>query len=143
MMLPFYRRITMEDLADAPKGAWKGKLLYSINLFIQQMYAGLNNQLTPEQNCIEQTKTFTLIGSSTPSDNVYTFVSTYTYNPSMIEQWILVTDGSDAIFSSAPYVSAIYDNGQINVLGISGLTDGVTYSITLRVWWPPVVNQGA
>ncbi len=141
MQLPFYRRVTEEDLSDAPKGAWKGKLLYAINLFMQQIITGLTNNLTPEQNCIAQTKTFNLIGSSTPSKNVYSFATTYVYKP--LGRDVLAiqpTDGSSPIFTVAPYVSWGYVNGAFNVLGIAGLTDNVPYTITIRVWWPGVVN---
>ncbi len=83
MQLPLFRRITEEDLNDAPKGSWKGKLLYAINLFFQQIYSGLGNNLTPEQNCISQTKTFSLAGSSVVANNTYNFVTSYVYNPSI------------------------------------------------------------
>lgn len=141
MKLPLYRRITEEDLSDAPKGAWKGKLLYAINLFMQELYTGLSNQLTPEQNDIAQTKTFTLIGSSIPSENAYSFITTYKYYPLGRDVLnIQPTDGSSAIFTTAPYVSWSYVNGTFNVLGITGLTDGVPYTVTLRIWWPAVIN---
>lgn len=140
MQLPFYRRLTDEDLADAPKGNWKSRLLYAYNLFIQEMIAGLSNQITPEQNCIEQTKAFILVGNSTPANNIYNFAATFIYNPVFIEHWITVVDGSDPIFTSAPYASVVYNNGTVQVLGISGLTTGVTYQVTVRVWWPAVTN---
>jgi len=141
MQLPFYRRITEEDLHDAPKGAWKGKLLYGLNLFMQQIYTGLSNQLTPEQNDIVQTKTFTIVGSSTVAKNAYNFVTLYNYNPLGIDVLsIQPIDGSTQIFSVAPYVSWNYLNGIFNVLGITGLTDGIPYSVTIRIWWPAVVN---
>jgi hypothetical protein len=141
MQLPTYRRLTEQDLQDAPAGAWKTNLLYSINLFFQQLYTGLSNGLTPEQNDIAQVKTFSLIGSSTPSDNTATFTTNFNYYPlgrDLIN--IQPTDGSSPIFTSAPYVSWNFANGRFNVLGISGLTDGVTYSITIRIWWAAVVN---
>lgn len=142
MQLPLYRRITTEDLADAPKGGWKEKLLYAINLFFQQLYSGLNNNLTPEQNCIAQTKTFPLIGSSVAGNNVYTFITPYTYLPLGYDLLNLQpTDGSTPIFAVAPYISWNFANSQFNILGITGLTDGVKYQITLRVWWPPVINS--
>ena len=141
MQLPFYRRITEEDLADAPDGAWKGKLLYAINLYNQQIYEGLNNNLTPEQNCLEQTKIYQIVAGATPADNTYSFTANYSYNPVIIEQYIIVADGSDPVFTTAPYVSARYVNGKINVYGVCGLTPGVRYTITLRVWWAAVINQ--
>lgn len=140
MQLPMYRRITEEDLSDAPKGSWKSKLLYALNLFFQQIYYGLQNQITPEQNCIEQTKVFQLIGSSTPVNNAFSFTTTFTYQPNFIEQWIVVADNSTQVFTAAPYASCQYGNGLLNVLGISGLTDGITYKVTIRVWWPQIVN---
>lgn len=141
MQLPLYRRLTEEDLTDAPKGAWQGKLLYALNLFMQELYTGLSNNLTPEQNDIVQTKTFSLIGSSTPENNGYNFVTTYKYNPLGIDVLsIQPTDGSSQVFTVAPYVSWNYLNGTFNVLGITGLTDAIPYAITIRVWWPAVVN---
>lgn len=141
MQLPMYRRITEEDLSDAPKGNWKSKLLYAINLFFQQVYSGLQNQVTPEQNCIEQTKVFQLIGSSVPTDNIFSFTTLFTYQPNFVEQWIVVADASSQVFAAAPYASCQYGNGLLNVLGISGLTNGVKYQVTIRVWWPQVVNN--
>lgn len=141
MQLPLYRRITEEDLADAPKGAWKGKMLYALNLFMQQLYTGLSNNLTPEQNDIVQTKTFNIIGSSIAGNNVYNFITNYVYNPLGIDVLsIQPTDGSSQVFSVAPYISWSYLNGTFNVLGITGLTDAVPYMVTIRVWWPAVVN---
>lgn len=142
MQLPLYRRITDEDLSDAPKGNWKGKLLYAINLWMQQLYAGLSNNLTPEQNDIVQTKTFSLVGSSVVSNNIYSFSTNYTYNPLGIDVLsIQPTDGSTPVFQSAPYVSWNWNNGTFNVLGIAALTDGIPYTITIRVWWAAQINK--
>ncbi len=141
MILPLYRRITEEELSDAPKGTWKGKLLYAMNLFMQQIYSGLQNQLTPEQNDICQVKTFTLIGSATPENNVYSFTTTFSYQPSrMTLGRIVPLDDSTPVFSTAPFISWSFGNGSFNVLGICGLTEGVPYQITVEVRWPPVVN---
>lgn len=142
MISPTYRRITDEDLADAPKGSWKGKLLYAYNLFIQQMIAGLSNNLTPEQNCISQTKTFEITGSATPASNMYSFATSYTYPPAGRDVLnIQPLDGSSPVFTVAPYVSWQYVNGNFNVVGITGLSNGVPYTITIRVWWPPQINS--
>ncbi len=137
----FYRRITTEDLSDAPKGNWREKLLYAINLYFQQSYSLFNNGLTPEQNCIAQTKTFSIIGNAIPANNVYSFTTTYTYFPLGYDLLsIQPTDGSSAVFAAAPYISWTFTNGVFNVIGISGLADGIPYQITLRLWWGAVVN---
>jgi hypothetical protein len=136
-----YRRITEEDLADAPKGSWKGKLLYAINLFFQQLYYGLQNQLTPEENDICQVKTFTIIASSVASKNIYSFKTTFPYQPSRATLGKIVpTDGSSLVFTTAPFLSWNFADSTFNVLGICGLADGVPYSITVEVRWPPIVN---
>lgn len=139
----FYRRLTQEDMQDAPKGSWKEKILYALNLFMQQIYSLLNNGLTPEVNCIAQTKTFRLIGSSTASDNVFSFAASYQYYPLGLDLLnAQPVDGSSPVFGSGPWVSWNFLNGQINILGISGLTDGIPYTFTVRFWWGQVSNQG-
>jgi hypothetical protein len=141
VIAPTYRRLTEEDLADAPKGGWKSKLMYAYNLFIQQMISGLSNSLTPEQNCISQTKTFHITGSATPANNKYSFVASYSYLPIGYDLLnIQPLDGSTAVFSSAPYVSWQWINGVFSIVGISGLTTGVPYTITIRVWWGAQLN---
>lgn len=141
MQLPMYRRITEEDLQDAPKGNWKSKLLYAMNLFFQQIYYGLQNQLTPEQNDICQVVTFTINGSSTPANNTYSFITKFSYYPSRLTLGqIIPLDNSTYVFAAAPFVSWNFNNGTLNVLGICGLTDGVPYQITVEVRWAPIVN---
>ena len=142
MQLPLYRRLTEEDLSDAPKGSWKGKLLYAINLFFQQVYYGLQNQLSPEQNDICQVKTFTLTGSSTPSGNNYSFATMFSYYPSRLTLGqIIPLDNSSYVFNTAPFISWNFNNGALNILGICGLTDKVPYQITVEVRWAPIVNS--
>lgn len=141
MQLPTYRRISEEDLQDAPKGNWKSKLLYAINLFFQQIYYGLQNQLTPEQNDICQVVTFTINGSSTASKNIYNFTTLFSYYPSRVTLGRIVpTDGSTYVFSTAPFLSWDFNNGVFYILGICGLQDKVPYQVTIEVRWAPVIN---
>jgi hypothetical protein len=136
-----YRRVTEEDLADAPKGSWKGKLLYAMNLFFQQLYYGLQNQLTPEQNDICQVKTFVITASSVASNNIYSFKALFPYQPSRITLGKIVPlDGSSLVFNTAPFLSWDFANGVFNVLGICGLANNVPYSVTIEIRWPPIVN---
>lgn len=129
-------------MADAPKGSWKDRLLYAINLFNLQVYSGLNNNLTPEQNCIAQSKTFQLFGGATPDKNIYSFTTTFPYQPLGMDLLdVHPIDNSTQIFAAAPHVSWSFGNGVFTILGISGLTAGVQYSITIRVWWGQVINR--
>jgi hypothetical protein len=136
-----YRRITEEDLNDAPKGSWKSKLLYAINLFFQQLYYGLQNQLTPEENDICQVKTFSIVGSSVATNNTFSFVTLFSYQPSRLTLGKIVpTDGSNLVFSTAPFISWNFTDGKLNILGICGLTDNVPYLVTVEIRWPPITN---
>jgi hypothetical protein len=136
-----YRRITEEDLSDAPKGNWKSKLLYAMNLFFQQVYYGLQNQLTPEENDICQVKTFVITGSSVAANNIYSFSTPFPYQPSRATLGKIVpTDGSSLIFTVAPFLSWSFANSTFSVLGICGLTTGVPYSVTVEIRWPPIVT---
>jgi hypothetical protein len=136
-----YRRLTEEDLNDAPKGSWKSKLLYAINLFFQQLYYGLQNQLTPEENDICQVKTFNIVGSSVAANNTSSFTTLFSYQPSRATLGKIVpADGSSLVFTTAPFLSWSFTNGKFNVLGICGLTDNVPYSITVEIRWPPITN---
>lgn len=142
MQLPMYRRITEEDLSDAPKGSWKSKLLYAINLFFQQLYYGLQNQLTPEQNDICQVKEFIIIASAVASENTYSFATLFPYQPSRITLGRLVpVSGPAQVFTAAPFVSWDFGNGSFNVLGICGLTAGVQYKVLIEIRWPPIINK--
>lgn len=141
MKLPLYRRITEEELADAPKGGWKSKLLYAINLFMQQIYYGLANQLTPEENDRCQVKVFNLVGSATPSKNTFSFSTIFPEQPSRLTLGRIVpTDGSSIIFTTAPFVSWTFANSTLVIASICGLADGVPYQVTVEVRWPPTAT---
>lgn len=108
---------------------------------MQQIYSGLQNQLTPEQNDICQVKIFNITGSATPNKNTFSFTTRFSYYPSRLTLGqIIPTDGSTYVFSTAPFVSWNFNDGVLNVLGICGLTDGVPYQITVEVRWAPIVN---
>lgn len=140
-MRPFtYRRLTDEDLKDAPKGAWKGNLEYALNLFWQQLYNGLQNGLTPEENCQEQTVTFSIVGSNVTSKNNYTFATIFNYAPSFVEWFASPADGS--VKTQAVEITGSYINGRYFISGIAGLNTGTTYNIVVRLWFPPQVPNG-
>lgn len=132
------KRLTQEDLQDAPAGGWKDKLIYALNLFWQQMYNGLQNGLTPEENMQEQTISFPLVGSSTAANNTYSFLTNFNYTPSFIEWYIVGSDNS--VFAAAPWVSGQWANSRFYVNGICGLSDGISYTVTIRIWFPPLTN---
>lgn len=125
-------------MKDAPKGVWKQNLEYALNLFWQQLYNGIQNGFTPEENCQEQTFSFTLIGSSTPANNTYTKSTTFKFTPSFVEWWVSPTDPT-IVKTQSVEVTGSYVNGNFVIIGIAGLTTGVSYNVTIRLWFPPQI----
>jgi hypothetical protein len=137
-MRPFtFRRITDEDMKDAPKGAWKTNLEYALNLFWQQLYNGIQNGFTPEENMREQTVSFPLVGSSIAANNIYTFTTLFSYAPNFVEWWVVPTNGS--VKTSAIEITGSYANNSFIITGIAGLITNVPYNITIRLWYPPQI----
>jgi hypothetical protein len=130
--LPPIKLISREDIgSDAPD--WLEKLLYPLNLFMTSIYESFNKNLT-EVNFKSQVKQFTIIGSSTPTDNTYSFTTDYQTTPdAVILNKVERTDNQSVVFTTAPFVSWNYRNGLFNVLAINGLSNGVSYKISLKL----------
>lgn len=76
-----------------------------------------------------------------PEDNTYQFSTTFSFKPSFVEWWVVPTDNS--IKASAIEITGNYFNGTFYISGIAGLADDVPYSITIRLWFPPILpNRG-
>lgn len=132
MKLPPINLISKEALgADVPD--WTERLLYPINLFMTSVYNGLNKDIT-DSNTKTQIKQFTIIGSATPTENIYSFSTDYQGTPEGVALHKLErADNASLILTTAPYVSWNYRNGLFNVLAITGLSAGITYKITLKL----------
>ncbi len=130
--LPAIKLINREDLGpDAP--AWVDKLLYPMNLFMQAVYQALNKQLT-DDNTRSQSRSFGLIAGAAAADNVFSFQTDYMTTPSeVVLQKVERADGANQVFTAAPFVSWNYRNGTFNVLGITGLTNGVRYNVFVKL----------
>ncbi len=130
--LPPIKLVSREDIGpDAPD--WIDKLLYPINLFMTSVYQSLNKQLT-DDNTKSQLRSFSIVGNSTPANNVYSFQTDYQTTPSEVTlQKIERADGQNLILTTAPYVSWNYRNGTFNVLAITGLTTSVRYTLYLKL----------
>lgn len=130
--LPTIIRISKEDVPGSP--AWIDGLLYPENLFKQQVYSALNHSLTFGQNWKGETKIFEIVGSSVGTENIFTFASNAVEEPRSIQvAQIVRTDRAPIAFTQAPWVDAVWEAPNIRVYNILGLTDGVSYTITLDV----------
>lgn len=132
MQLQAIKTISREDLGpNTPQ--WVEPLLSTLNLFMRNVVTVLDKNVDAA-NIRNQVKVFTLIGSATAADNNYSFSTTYQTTP-IGAQIISIqrVDGVPEVFTAAPFMSWIYRNGQLQIIGITGLTAGVKYQIIVEL----------
>lgn len=128
MQLPTIKRITREDLLDAPE--WVDRLLYPLNLFLNTLYSGLNHGLTFKENIQSQTQSFQLIAGAAATNNTVKFLVTLGKKPT----FLLCPNAVDSTGSNVPVtVTWNYDGSNINVTAITGLSSGATYNFTALI----------
>jgi len=137
--LPSIRRISREDLSDAP--AWIDKLLVPLNQFIEQVYLGLNKQLTFEDNFVAQYKTLAFrtsaaYGTAPLADNFDTISIGLTLGRKV--RGILLIDlkvkgASQTVLTSPSGVDWIENNGQAQIRYITGLAPQTDYIFSVLI----------
>lgn len=128
--LPPIKRITKEDLKDAP--SWITRLLYPLNQFLDSVYGALNRNLTFEENIRAQITTFTIVAGAAASNNTTSFALTLKRIP--IGLFVVnkrKVSGNYAAIGAAVEVEWNYDGTAVQITSITGLTNGSTYSFTV------------
>lgn len=130
--LPPVNRISREDIKGAP--AWVDRMIHILNDFMQGVYSALNKNLSIGDNVIGEFKDFELKAGANADDNTFTFI-TKVANPKGV---VVIAATQDAA-SYTPITSAVWcswrlGNGQIIIDAITGLTNGATYKIRVRVY---------
>lgn len=128
--LPTLRRISREDVKEAP--AWIDTILYALNTFFESIYYTLNKNITFEDNILSQRVSFELKAGAAAANNVYHFASDMTVPPKML--LVGKVELKAAVFTplgGAVWVDWYYQDGQIYIQSISGLTSGSTYKFEL------------
>ena len=131
---PSITRLYSDDFKDAP--AWfKQRFLNSLNLFMFPVYNALNKNLTIGDNLNQNHATITLVGSSTPANNVASFLNPIQGTPQGVDVVNVQITGTPtpSYPASAIQVFWTFDGTSINIGSITGLADNVTYQITMRV----------
>lgn len=134
--LPVIRRISREDLKDAP--SWIERLLYPINLVFDALYIALNKGLTFQENI---NSTIRELDFTTES----TYISSKAWVPirfthglrtrpyAVLLCQIFENEGVTTPITEPVYVDWIEINGQIVINFITGLTNDKTYKIRVLV----------
>jgi hypothetical protein len=120
--LPPIKRITREDLKDAPD--WINYLLYPLNLFLDSVYGSLNKSLTFDTNILSQSLSFNLVAGASASANTGKFLLTMKSKPRFLFLTAYLSGGDYFV----PSFTWNYDGTYINITSISSLTNGSTYN---------------
>lgn len=122
------KKLTVEDFLD--QQSWIGKLLQPLNDFFSQINQGWNNGITIEDNLFQEIRDVKLVVDAN------TFPQKIKAKFNKYPQAVLVIYCLDTLGGSpttAPWVSWSFNNGQIEISNITGLTSGKTYNLKIHV----------
>ncbi len=133
MKLPVIQRFQKQNYPGSPD--WFTRFLSDLNQFTETVWNILNNNITPPDNMDAQVYTTSVLAKATVAANAFSFQSTINHSPLAV----MVGAVNDQAAYKSPLNSAVgiqwtYSGGTISVTGVSGLTTGHTYSITLLIF---------
>jgi len=122
------RRFSTEDFKEQQN--WITKLLSPLNQFIEEVFRAFNNQLTIEDNLYQEIKEIKIqnVGSNFPI-NIKTKFNVYPKGLHII--YCSASDGS--VLTAAPWTNWSFNNQQLIISNITGLTSGLTYTIRILI----------
>jgi hypothetical protein len=122
------RRFTLEDFKE--QQGWIGQLLSPLNQTIQELFTGFNNNLTIADNLRQEIKDIRLVNET--SNFPIKFKTKFTQNPKGLQ--VIYCAGSDGVaLTATPWITWVYNNGQIEISSITSLVASTTYTIRILV----------
>jgi hypothetical protein len=125
------------DAGDYPKSSKEFQtFLSTLNLFTQPVYNLLNAALDITQNTKEEIYTFSITAGASATSNTYTFTPRkFAGRPNgvVIGQCLLSASTPTAIGNPVT-LDWSWTGSQIQILAIYGLTNGSTYSFSVRIY---------
>jgi hypothetical protein len=131
---PSIQRFYSDDYKDAP--TWfKNNFLNTLNLFVFPTYNALNKNMTVGDNLDQAYETISVTGGAAATDNTASFLNPIQGNPNGLSVINVQVTGSPTQVYPTATVQAFFtfDGTSINIGSIVGLTNGVSYDITLKV----------
>jgi hypothetical protein len=129
MKLPQVQRILREDIPEAP--SWIAKLLGPLNIFIDSLYAGLNKNITHDENIDCQIKELSFTTSATYSTGSWGSIAFKRTTKNKAKGVILLEVRIDQSYfspiTSASSLSWQEVNGNIKIEFVSGLANSTSY----------------
>ena len=139
--LPPIRRITKEDLRDAPD--WVNFLLYPLNSFMESVYSALDANLTLGDNiagcgsCTLSFKTRSDYSTALVKKDgweLQTLSNPIRYKPTNVVIGNIIEKEGFSVITEPVNVFWDYLNGSIRVKYITGLQDSTKYEISLLIF---------
>lgn len=130
MKPPVIQRFQKQQYPGSPD--WFTRFLSDLNQFTEIMWNIVNNNITPEDNLDSQIYTTQVRAGATAANNAFQFQLNMNHTPTAI----LVGSVQDTQAYVAPLAGAVgvqwSISGQtVSIQGVSGLTSGHTYNLTL------------
>ena len=131
---PSIQRFYSDDYKEAPNW-FKQSFLNTLNLFVFPVYNALNKNLTVASNLNQAYETIQVTGNATATSNTASFLNPIEGNPTGVTVVDVQITGTptQTYPTSAIQVFWTFDGSSIQIGSITGLSNGVLYSITLKV----------
>ena len=129
MKIPIQQQLSRQDFPEAPD--WIAGLLYPIQLFMNLVITALRNQLTLQDNLACTINEITFVAQASSNLNTFSFQWNQTRKPIELTMHVTRSDGTYESIYPVPSWNLVGTSIQIN--GIQGLTNGVSYNIVTVV----------
>ena len=122
------QKFAVEQFESGQQG-WIGALLSPLNVMIDQLVAGLANNVTISDNLYQELKVVSFVND--PTNFPLKFSTKFSAAPVGISV-VFCQDTTGGMPATQPSLVWSYSKQQVTVTSVSGLTSGLTYK--LRAW---------
>lgn len=129
MKIPIQQQISRQDIPEAPD--WISGLLYPLQLFMTLVITALRNQLTLQDNLSCVINEVNFVAKASADLNTLSFQWNLNRQPVELTMHVTRLDGTYEAIYPVPSWNLVGTSIQIN--GIQGLTNGVSYKIVTVV----------
>lgn len=122
------RRYTVEEFPE--QQSWIGSLISPLNQTIQELFSGLNNNITIQDNLYQEVKEIKFVVDATTYP--IKFKTKFNKQPLGV-QVIYCRDNTGATTSDYPWVDWSFNDGLFTITSIANLTTNANYTIRLHI----------
>lgn len=122
------RRFTVEEFAD--QQSWIGNLLSPLNQTIQELFSGMNNNITVSENLYQEVKElkFTVDATTYP----LRFKTKFNKQPVGLHV-LYCKDSAGGTSSNTPWITWSFADGLMTITNITNLTNSLNYTVRILV----------